>query len=136
MLVKDLNGREYKLKIGGKLKSRSRSKLHNEAIEIIKEVYPLINICNEVPIKIKPGQTLYLDIFLPDFNLVIEIQGKQHFQFTPVYHKYPHRFGRSQLNDDLKREWCHVNDINIIYFNYNDKDEWHDRLAKATGKIR
>lgn len=132
MLYKDLNGEQHKVNFARKRnRERAKSKLHEKALSIIKELVPLTIVCEEVPIKIKRGKTLYLDIFLPDYNIAIEVHGKQHYEFVKAFHGYAHRFGRAQLNDTLKREWCELNGIRIIELKYNEIGEWADRIAGA-----
>lgn len=134
MRYKDLAGEEHKVNLAKKKKrGRRKSKLHLLALDTIKEISPLTRICEEVPIRIRRGHTLYLDIFLPDFNIAVEVQGRQHFEYIHTFHKYKHRFGRAKLNDDLKREWCTVNNVQLVELRYNDTDEWHDRLSRTIG---
>ena len=134
MLYKDLNGNEHKVNFARKRnRERQKSKLHSLAMSIIKELAPLAIVCEELPIKIRRGQTLYLDIFLPDHNLAIEVHGKQHYEFTPLFHGYAHRFGRAQLNDTLKKQWCELNGIRCIELRYDNTREWTDQIAGAIG---
>ena len=133
MLVKDLTGKEYELNVTKK-KSRGRKKsdLFEEVLYLFKELFPTTPHCLEVGIKIKPGMTLYLDIFIPLLHLVIEVHGKQHYQFTPHYHKHKHRFGRSCLNDSLKKEWCEINHIRYLELKYDEsREQWADKLRAA-----
>ena len=132
MQYKDLNGEEHKVSLSKKKKrNRKKSKLHSRAIELIKSAKPMVRLCEELPIRIRRGHTLYLDIFLPDYDLAIEVQGPQHFKFMKSFHQYKHRFGRAQLNDSLKREWCEVNGIKLIELRFDEVDEWNDRLNRA-----
>ena len=132
MLVKDLDGNEYSLKISKKRnRARERSKLHLEAKEIIRSIFPRLSLVEEVPVKIRKGLTLYLDIFIPSISLVIEVHGKQHYEFTPHFHEHRHRFGRCRLNDDLKKEWCYVNQIRYVELAYNESSEWESKLRYA-----
>ena len=133
MEVQDLNGNWFNLNINKKRsRTRARSKLCESAVSLLKEIYPLLPICTEVAVKVKPGTTLYLDIFVPMFTLVVEVHGKQHFKYTPHYHKHPHRFGRACLNDALKKEWCEINHIRYLELNYNEsREQWADKLRDA-----
>lgn len=134
MKYNDLNGEEHTVNLSRKRnKDRKKSKLHSKAVDTILSISPLTTLCEELPIRIKRGHTLYIDIFLPDFGVVIEVQGPQHFKFMKNFHKHVHRFGRAKLNDDLKREWCNVNDFQLIELKYNEVDTWHDRLHRAIG---
>ena len=130
MQVKDLDGNDYDLKISKKKsRTRERSKLHLKAKEVVREIFPRLAIVEEISVKIKKGLTLYLDIFIPSIVLVVEVHGKQHYEFTPHFHEHRHRFGRCKLNDDLKKEWCCLNEIRYVELAYNESpDEWAAKL--------
>lgn len=131
LVVKDLVGNEYNLKLP-KRRKKNYSKLHTKAVECIYSVYPTISIAEEIPVKVEPGLTLYLDIYVPILGLIVEVHGAQHYKFNKHFHKYPHRFGRARLNDDLKREWCEINGFKLIELPYNEsRDEWEARLRTA-----
>jgi hypothetical protein len=108
----------------------ARSKLHLEARKLIHEVFSPMVILEEVPIPIKRGITLYLDFFLPLRRIAIEVNGKQHGVFTPFYHQTVADFKRSKHNDQLKREWCELNGITLIEFNYDESlQDWKDKIT-------
>lgn len=70
---------------------------------------------------LKNKRTLRLDFYLPEYNIAIECQGKQHF--IPVNYFG----GEKQLEntiecDKVKLELCKEHNIPIIYYNYNDKN--------------
>jgi hypothetical protein len=130
--VKDLDGNEYNLQISKKRnRTRERSKLHQQAKEVIRSLFPRLGLVEEVPIKIRKGLTLYLDIFVPSISLVIEVHGRQHYEFIPHFHEHRHRFGRAKLNDELKKEWCYVNQIRYVELAYNEPNEWETKLRSA-----
>lgn len=135
MEVKDLDGNIYDLKISKqKNRNREKSKLHLRAKEVVKQVFPRMVLVEEVSVKIKKGLNLYLDIYLPMLCLAVEVHGQQHYEFTPFFHEHRHRFGRARLNDDLKKEWCEVNEIRYVELAYNESnDEWADKLRRAVG---
>jgi len=63
-----------------------------------------------------------LDFYLPDYNIAIECQGKQHFE--PVnYFGGIKMFEYRKLLDKAKKELCEKNGIDILY--YSDK-KWND----------
>ena len=67
--------------------SDNKSKLHLEAVSIIKELIPLARISEEVPIKLLSSSPyVFFDIYVPINLLFIEIQGKQHHEYTPFFH--------------------------------------------------
>lgn len=62
---------------------------------------------------------LRFDYYLPEYNVLIEIQGKQHY--TPI-EKFGGKiaFEEGKLRDDIKKEWCHNHNIKLIYISYKD----------------
>ena len=55
-----------------------------------------------------------LDFYLPDYNIVIECQGRQHFE--PIkYFGGNDKLKKQILLDTTKKEKCELNKINIIY---------------------
>ena len=133
MKVKDLDGNESNLNLTKKkCRDRKKSAIFEKAHELIKLVFPNLSICTEIAITIKRGKTLYLDMYLPTLDIAVEVHGKQHYEYTPHYHKHKHRFGRAKLNDDLKKEWCELNDIRYVELAYNEsREQWADKLRAA-----
>ena len=134
MKVSTLNGHlyEWKYSVHGE---RNCSTLHARAEELIRLEYPRVRIIEEVPIKISlPGPILYLDLYVPDFSLCVEVMGSQHYKFSSHYHGDQQKFTRYQNNDRLKQEWCGVNNILFVEFLYNESDiEWKQKLRTAIG---
>lgn len=126
-----LDGREYPFNLKDKSISK-RSKLHIRAINILKEIFPKTSFTEEVSIKIKSGTTLYLDIYIPIFNLAVEVDGKQHEEYTSHFHKDKMSFYRSQKKDAQKEEWCHINNIKLVRLKESSTDdEWRTQIRKA-----
>ena len=66
----------------------------------------------------KNGQS-HLDFFIPEANLAIECQGKQHFGFGGWNRKYSYE-KRYEI-DKWKKEQCDAHKIDLVYFaNKND----------------
>ena len=62
---------------------------------------------------------LYLDFYLPDYNIAIECQGEQHFK--PVdFFGGEEQFKRRQELDFIKHKLCINNGIKIIYYSTID----------------
>lgn len=62
---------------------------------------------------------LRFDYYLPKYNVLIEIQGKQHY--SPV-EKFGGKeaFEEGKLRDSIKKEWCYNRNIKLIYISYRD----------------
>ena len=63
---------------------------------------------------------LYLDFYLPDYNIAIEVQGIQHFK-SIEYFGGENGFRIRQFLDNLKYNLCTKNGIKIIYYADTDK---------------
>ena len=63
--------------------------------------------------KIKWLRKQSLDFYLPDYNIVIECQGKQHFGFGGWSENF--NFKQQFELDKIKKELCELNNFKIIY---------------------
>jgi hypothetical protein len=60
------------------------------------------------------GSKMSLDIVNLTLKMAIEVQGEQHQEYTPFFHKNIIEFG-NQLERDLKKqEWCNLNGIGLV----------------------
>jgi|TARA_R110002020_G_scaffold259954_2_gene474109 hypothetical protein len=135
--VTGLNGREYNLnlqKYDVKANDkRKRSKHHIRARKLIKEVYHSYRVLEEVKL---PGSTsthkrsvLYLDFFIPNIRKAVEVHGRQHYEYTPFFHKSKADFILARGRDEDKIEWCELNNIEIITLKYSGSDdEWRKSI--------
>lgn len=64
---------------------------------------------------LKDKTSLSLDFYLPDYNIAIECQGKQHFVINE-YFGGKERFESDVNRDKLKYKLCNDNNIKLIYF--------------------
>lgn len=135
MKVIGLNDREYNLSLPKYLNNQERqnkSSLHLKARELLKSCFPAYTIYEEIKL---PGSTnpknksvLYLDFFIPNLKLGIEIHGKQHFEYTPYFHKNKMGFFAHQKRDELKQQWCDKNTIKLIVLRYDEVDLWRMQI--------
>lgn len=65
---------------------------------------------------------MFLDIYLPEKNAAIELQGSIHFIYSDFY-KTEEEFREIQNRDRQKKELCDLNGIKLIY--YIDKKSGH-----------
>jgi len=70
---------------------------------------------------LKLKKFLSLDFYLPDYNIAIECQGKQHFEPREMFGG-EEEFKKMQERDKQKLKLCSENNIPILYYNYNDKN--------------
>ena len=133
MLITRLDGVEVKWSPLTNETKKKRSKLQEKAIEVIKSIVPSTMILEEVAIPINQKKQLYLDIFLPKHRISIEIQGAQHSHRNKFF-QTKHQYNTQLENDRLKQEFCSLNNIPLIYFNYDeDIDVWANKLKIFLG---
>lgn len=64
---------------------------------------------------------LPFDFYLPEHNICIEYNGKQHYK--PInYWGGEDGFNLRQIRDKIKMEYCHKNNITLITIKYDDSD--------------
>lgn len=124
MLVKTLDNIESKwlLKTAAQTK---KSGPHLQVREMLNELYPTLRILEEVEIEVKRAKTLYLDFYIPTYNIAIEIDGAHHRELVPFFSKNQVGFVGQQTNDSLKQKWCEFNNISFIRLQDNEtKEDW------------
>jgi hypothetical protein len=132
MQVKDLDGNSHAWHLTGNMsrgKITNRSSFHLQAREIITNVFPTLQILEEVPIPLRKSETLYLDFYLPLKKMCVEVHGEQHYKFVGFYHTNMMSFLKSQKRDREKEEWCEINQIKYVVLpHFENKDQWLERL--------
>ena len=132
MKVTGLDGREHSWNPSSGSTSKS-SKLHKKAKEVLDKCFPYDRILEEVSLAgtrtfIRKG-TLRADFFIPNRNLIIEVHGEQHFKFNSFHYASKLSFFKAKARDRDKKEWCDLNDITIVEFNFNeDTDDWRRKI--------
>lgn len=130
MKVKGLNGRDYSLKLKNKV--RPCSKNHEFAREIIKDIFPMYTIYEEVklPGTLKSGGNLFADFLIPDIKFIIEVHGEQHYKYSPFFHSDKMDFLRSKGRDQAKRDWAELNDFSHIELKHDERERWRDQIIE------
>lgn len=127
MLVKDLDGNSHNWQLTGNMakgKITNKSSFHLQARSLISNIYPTLQILEEVPITLRRNEVLYLDFYIPLKRICCEVHGEQHYKFVPFYHNNMLNYLKSQKRDKEKQEWCELNNILYIELPYNDIDNW------------
>ena len=62
----------------------------------------------------KEGNRLELDFYLPFFNLAIEVQGIQHFEYCEMFHGDQSGFERLKRDDRHKQQICSERGIELV----------------------
>lgn len=87
-----------------------RSKIQFEIGQIVKKRYPLDPILEDITI---PETRLSLDFYIPHRKIAVEVQGEQHDEMNPYFHKTHADFEDQKNRDELKRFFCELNNIKL-----------------------
>ena len=137
MKVMGLNGREYTLDLKRYSKQRSNCSLyHKMARDLLSEVFSGYSIYEEVklPGSVKPSKksVLYLDFYIPNAIMAVEVHGEQHFKYIPYFHKNKFGFAMAKKRDLDKKEWCRINGIELVELRWDDSMEyWRDKIERS-----
>lgn len=72
--------------------------------------------------ELKYKNPLYCDFFLPEFNLVIEYNGEQHYRPVKLYGG-EEELKIVQLRDQIKKDYCINNEINYLVIRFDENIE-------------
>jgi len=129
--VTGLDGKTYSWTFSGNMPDyddeKTRSSLHLLARNILKSIYPMDRILEEVSL---PGSNgLIADFWLPLRKTIVEVHGEQHYKYIPFFHNTVLNFYHSKRNDKNKAEWCSINNIFLIELPFNESEQqWRKRI--------
>jgi len=133
MKTRGLDGQVHNWKLHGYVvrasESRPRSKLHLKARTILKDIFPTVQILEEVAAPITRTEKLFFDFYINTVKLVVEVHGQQHYKFNTLFHSSAQDFANQRKRDRRKAEWCEYNNITYVELPYNeDEDQWRIRI--------
>lgn len=135
MQIRDLDGNSQSWHLTGNMAygtNTNKSELHLRARNLINNVYPTLQVLEEVSIPLRRGETLYMDFYLPLKKICCEVHGEQHYKFVQFYHNNMMNFFKAQKRDREKQEWCEINGIKYIVFPFDKQDEeWKEILVNG-----
>lgn len=91
--------------------------------ERIASILTLLNIKFQKEYKFKALPNRRFDFYLPEKNICIEFDGKQHFEYVATWHKTKENFDQALLRDNEKTDFCASNNIKLIRIPYWDYDK-------------
>ena len=62
------------------------------------------------------------DFFLPQYNLLIEVDGAQHYKFSKIFHKKRQDFLKAQERDRRKNSYALSHNIPLVRIPYWERD--------------
>lgn len=71
----------------------------------------------------KTNILLKFDFYLPKYNLCIEYDGIQHFEYSNHGWNTKEKFDQTQYRDSIKNKFCEENNINLIRIPYTEFDK-------------
>jgi hypothetical protein len=74
------------------------------------------------PYIVRKKPFVFIDFYLPEHNIFIEYNGKQHYEYVPYFHKSKGDFERQQSRDRIVRSYCKEQGIKLIEIPYWLKD--------------
>jgi len=81
------------------------------------------------------GSRMRLDLVNMTKYIAIEVHGKQHESYCPFFHKSRQDYLDQIKRDDLKREWCNINNIKLIEIYEDDIPHLSKKWVNETFKI-
>lgn len=98
----------------------ARSKLEAQLDDALRELYPLEKIAEDMPIKVAPGKTLYVDRVIRGARIAIEADGRQHTEFVKMMHGDATGFKSHKERDRVKELWLRSNGYTLVRVRYDD----------------
>ena len=97
--------------------------------EIIKSILEELKIDFIPQYKFKDCKDLLplpFDFYLPNYNLIIEYDGEQHFDINRAFNSNENKFWETVIHDAIKNAYCEDNNINMLripFWEYNNIKE-------------
>lgn len=93
-----------------------------------KKVIKILNAANVPFEKEKTFKDLHhgyyrFDFYLPTYNIILEVQGPQHTEFTKIFYKNRTEFLKAQERDRAKIAYCLANKIALYCIPWWDMDK-------------
>lgn len=100
------------------------SKLESETERVLKSREIFFNTQKTFKwLKTDKGYNMFLDFYLPDYNIAIECQGEQHYNSREKGIFTEEKVGIIKQRDKLKYHLCQEHNIQIYYVKYNENVE-------------
>lgn len=126
------NGHKFKMSFekfynaGHRCVKCSESKGEREITRILNQ-YNIKNISQYKFDDCKFKQSLPFDFYLPDYNILIEYDGEQHYKIFDYFGGLD-KFVDTKIRDTIKNEYCNKNNIKLIRIPYWDYNKIEDIL--------
>lgn len=78
---------------------------------------------------------LRFDFYLDDYNILIEFQGKHHYEPVNKYHRARKVTEQTKIHDQIKKEYCKKHNIPLIEICYKDINNIEEILKMKVSEI-
>lgn len=96
------------------------SVIAKKVVDAVRKVFKYNTVLEEWHVNHK-GQRLFFDVFIKDLGVLIEIQGRQHFEFVKHFHGSREGFLEQKKRDNLKIALVEENKrLCLARFNYDE----------------
>lgn len=100
-------------------KTSSISFMENSLYSILNSYY--LNIIRQYKLIIN-NRIFYLDFYIPKLNVIIEYDGKQHYEFTSFFQSTYQDFVNQINRDRCLEQYCKENNIKLLRISYKDNN--------------
>jgi hypothetical protein len=95
---------------------------------LLRKLFPFDVRMEEVPLPGSGG--LKADFIILSEKLMVEVHGRQHYEFVQHFHRTPEGFREAKQRDANKRKWCDINGIRYVECPYNESvEQWERRIT-------
>lgn len=108
------------------------SKSQRLLYEYLRKIYPVYDVHWEVLI---PGTLLRYDLVVMELGLIIEFDGRQHYQFVEHFHKDVNGYVDMVKSDNFKNKWAADHGLNLIRFSDSNFPSDHHQLKAAIDSL-
>lgn len=126
MKVRGLDGRDYSWRPKSR-PSKRISQGHLRCRKLLASLFPLDSRLEEVSLPGSKGLTA--DFVLPHRKLVVEVHGRQHYEYVEHFHRNGLGFLDAQHRDRNKQRWAELNGFTYVDLPDDEDDgEWTKRI--------
>lgn len=105
-----------------------RNKEESQCYRIIKDLNLQTTIVRQHIIHIfddtlSRTRDLKVDFYLPEFSIIIEYDGEQHYNYKERYHKSKEGYDNQIRRDSLVTKFCELNNLKLLRITYKEKKD-------------
>ena len=109
---------------------------------VIKAILDKYNITDKQEYRIpEVADELYYDFYLPEYRLLIEFHGKQHYEYIPFFHDGRYSFEDQKVRDDVVRDAATRWKYRYLEFNYKQlkqltKEQFEELVLNSINRFK